>query len=700
MGNKKFSVRVSLVTLAISVILLSGGFISLISYYGSKMSIHFLVEGLMENICIHTIDKTFSYMQTAPISAEITEFMFAEKLLDLEKKDVLSRFFKSIIEANPQIVSIYYGNEKDARFLMQRKMEDESISEKYMYTAKDKVVTEWKHSNPAHEKDFPDTEEESPGSYEPRKRPWYADAQKKGEHIWTDIYLFETDRLPGLTYSTPIFYQETLKGVIGIDISIKDLSYFLGEQKIGKSGKAFFINKQYQIVAHPLLKGEKFHAIDETAMDEEDHEIVNSIHAFRDKVKGQSWVDIKKQPVFFVHEHEGETLMNMYCPFPGDKFDWVIGIVVPEDEFMYLIKRNNKLIWGSSAVLILMAVFVGLIFARRISKPLSLLEKEMDEVKAFRLISGTDIRSSLLEVDNMAKSFQGMKHGLQSFQKYVPADLVRELISIGKEAIPGGEKKELTIYFSDIANFTSISESLSPEDLVDLLSEYLDSSSQRITDQHGTIDKYIGDSIMAFWGAPIPLENHAINACLAALNVKRNLKVLETKWQGQGKPILKDRIGINTGEVIVGNIGSNSRMNYTVIGDSVNLASRIEGLNKYYGTEILISESTYQKVKDDLFTRKIDIVSVKGKQQGTCIYELISEKDKADAFLKAWVASYEDGLNFYLEKKWEKAIASFEKAIQSNRLDAASIAFIKRCQLYKENPPPTDWDGVFKMVSK
>ena len=589
MGNKKFSVRVSLVTLAISVILLSGGFISLISYYGSKMSIHFLVEGLMENICIHTIDKTFSYMQTAPISAEITEFMFAEKLLDLEKKDVLSRFFKSIIEANPQIVSIYYGNEKDARFLMQRKMEDESISEKYMYTAKDKVVTEWKHSNPAHEKDFPDTEEESPGSYEPRKRPWYADAQKKGEHIWTDIYLFETDRLPGLTYSTPIFYKETLKGVIGIDISIKDLSYFLGEQKIGKSGKAFFINKQYQIVAHPLLKGEKFHAIDETAM---------------------------------------------------------------------------------------------------------------DEVKAFRLISGTDIRSSLLEVDNMAKSFQGMKHGLQSFQKYVPADLVRELISIGKEAIPGGEKKELTIYFSDIANFTSIAESLSPEDLVDLLSEYLDSSSQRITDQHGTIDKYIGDSIMAFWGAPIPLENHAINACLAALNVKRNLKVLETKWQGQGKPILKDRIGINTGEVIVGNIGSNSRMNYTVIGDSVNLASRIEGLNKYYGTEILISESTYQKVKDDLFARKIDIVSVKGKQQGTCIYELISEKDKADAFLKAWVASYEDGLNFYLEKKWEKAIASFEKAIQSNRLDAASIAFIKRCQLYKENPPPTDWDGVFKMVSK
>lgn len=696
----KFSVRVSLVTLAISVILLSGGFISLVSYYGSKLSIHFLVEGLMEKICTHTIDKTLSYMQTAPISAEITEFMFNEDLLDLEKKDVLSKFFKSVVEANPHIVSVYYGNEKDGRFLMQRQMEDGSTSEKYVYVLNNKVVTEWKHSNPLYSKDFPNQINDPDSSYEPRTRPWYSDARKKHDHIWTDVYQFETDKLPGLTYSTPIYAKDVLKGVIGIDITTKSLSYFLGEQKIGKTGKAFFINKNYQIVAHPLLPNEKFHSIDENGTDEEDHEIVNSIHAFRKKVSERLWDETRKTPLFFVHEHEGETLMNMYCPFPGSSHEWVIGVVVPEDEYMSLVKRNNKLIWGSSFVLILIAVFVGFLFAKRISKPLSQLEKEMDEVKSFRITTGSEISSSLLEVDNMAKSFQGMKLGLQSFQKYVPADLVRELISIGKEAIPGGEKRELTVYFSDIASFTTISETLSPEELVELLSEYLDSSSQKITEFKGTIDKYIGDSIMAFWGAPIPLETHALNACLAALNVKRNLKVLEAKWKGNNKPVFKDRIGINTGEVIVGNVGSNSRMNYTVIGDSVNLASRIEGLNKYYGTEILISETTYEKVKGDLFTRKVDLVSVKGKSNGTSIYELISEKDGVDTKTINWVSAYEDGLAFYLDKQWDKAISCFEKAHKLNPLDFTSESFIKRCNVYKETPPPIDWDRVFRMNSK
>ncbi|HNI25066.1 MAG TPA: adenylate/guanylate cyclase domain-containing protein, partial [Leptospiraceae bacterium] len=233
------------------------------------------------------------------------------------------------------------------------------------------------------------------------------------------------------------------------------------------------------------------------------------------------------------------------------------------------------------------------------------------------------------------------------------------------------------------------------------LSEYLESSSHKITDFKGTIDKYIGDSIMAFWGAPIPLETHALNACLAALNVKKGLKILEAQWKAQSKPpIFKDRIGINTGEVIVGNIGSNSRINYTVIGDTVNLASRIEGLNKYYGTEILISEATYEKVKNDLFTRKVDLVSVKGKTKGTSIYELISEKKDADADSVKWVSAYEEGLSFYLEKKWQKAVSSFEKARSMNPSDINSESFIKRCSLYIQTPPPEDWDGVFRMTSK
>ncbi|HNM06730.1 MAG TPA: cache domain-containing protein, partial [Leptospiraceae bacterium] len=214
MKGIKFSVRVSLVTLSAVVILLSGGFISLISFYGSRMSIHILVEGLMENICVQTIDKTLSYLKTAHISGEITEFMFNEGLLDMEKKEVLSRYFKSIVEANPQIVAVFYGNEKDGKFLMQKQMRDDSISEKYIYPSGSKIQTDWKHSNPKFAKDLKSFLEDPPGAFEPRTRPWYSDAKNKKDHIWTDIYIFDLDKLPGLTYSTPIYSDKELKGVI------------------------------------------------------------------------------------------------------------------------------------------------------------------------------------------------------------------------------------------------------------------------------------------------------------------------------------------------------------------------------------------------------------------------------------------------------------------------------------------------------
>ena len=353
-----------------------------------------------------------------------------------------------------------------------------------------------------------------------------------------------------------------------------------------------------------------------------------------------------------------------------------------------------------SFVLIFIAVIIGVVFSRKISKPLSQLGTEMDNIKNFQLDSNIEISSSLIEVEQMAQSFVNMKKGLQSFKKYVPADLVRELISMGKEANLGGEKKTLTIYFSDIAGFTSISEAMKPEELVLHLGEYMASSSRTIIDNKGTIDKYIGDAIMAFWGAPAELPEHAKFACRSALLVKSNRKELEKKWKETGKPVIKDRIGINTGEMIVGNIGSDNRLNYTVIGDSVNLASRIEGLNKYYGTEIMISESTHALVKEDFDTRKLDFVAVKGKATMVTVYELLGEKNSLTKELKDHIALYESGLENYLQRNWKQAIENFEKSLKLRPDDLASEVFIKRCKDYSENPPPKDWTGVYQMTSK
>ncbi len=696
----KITIKISLVGFAVLIILLSGGLISFISFIGVQRTTYLLTEELMENICVHIIDRTLSHMQAATISAEISEFMMKKDPLSEGKRESLDRYFRSILNANPQVASVYFGNEKDGRFLMFDRQKDGSISENYMYPKDGKLVNSWKHENPEYYRNAPEIKEESSDYYDPRTRPWYRQAVEKKDHSWTDIYMFVPDNVPGLTHSNPVYADGKLEGVFGLDVGMKTLSYFLGEQKIGKTGKAFFINNRKEIIAHPFLKDEKFHSINENSPDAEDSEIVKSVQNFRNKVKKKGWNDLKKKPIFFSYKSDGSTMMNMYLALQSRDFDWMIGIVVPEDDYVYLIKQNNRIIWVTSLVLMVFAVGAGLIFARRISEPLSVLEEEMKLVKNFDMNSDKEIHSFLKEVDNMAVSFHGMKQGLRSFQKYVPDDLVRELISLGREAVPGGERKEITIYFSDIAGFTSVSEKISPEELVVLLGEYLETCSQKIIEYRGTIDKYIGDSIMAFWGAPNPLEDHPLYACRAALSVNENLAELGSKWAKEGRPVLTQRIGIHTGEVIVGNFGSSTRMNYTAIGDGVNLASRLEGLNKFYGTEILISEAVYEKVKDFMTVRKTDITAVKGKLESTSIYELICAKEKADSDLLEWIELFHNGFALYLKRDWNGAVRFFRKVLKIRKNDSVSLLFIKRCELFKKEPPGRDWNGVFQMISK
>lgn len=696
----KITIKVSLVSFAAIIILLSGGLISFISYVGIQRTTYILSEELMENISRHIIDSTLSHMQIATISSEISEFMMKKDPLNENKRESLNRYFRSILNANPQVDSVYFGNEKDGRFFSFEKRKDGSISENYLYKENGKFINSWKHENSEYYKINPQITVEANDYYDPRTRPWYIEAVEKKDHVWTDIYNFMPDNVPGLTHSNPIYADGKLEGVFGLDIGVKSLSYFLGKQKIGKTGKAFFINKKIEIIAHPFREDEKFHAIDETNPDREDQEIISSIQTFRKKIKNQTWNELKQKPIFFFSEVNHSTMMNMYLALQSQEFDWMVGIVVPEDDYVYLIKRNNRIIWISSLILMGLAVGAGLVFARRISEPLSLLEEEMKLVKRFQMNSDLEIHSFLKEVDNMAVSFHGMKQGLRSFQKYVPDDLVRELISLGREAVQGGERKKITLFFSDIAGFTSVSEKISPEQLVDLLGEYLETCSQIILDHKGTIDKYIGDSIMAFWGAPKPLENHALYACQSALSINESLQELDEKWQKEGKPVLKQRIGIHTGEVIVGNFGSKKRINYTAIGDSVNLASRMEGLNKFYGTEILITETVYEEVKNFMITRKIDIVAVKGKEESTSIYELICKRESANPKMLAWLAQFQKGFSLYLERDWENAIRIFQDVIELTQGDSVSKLLMKRCEMFQKNPPPTDWRGDYHMITK
>jgi adenylate cyclase len=286
------------------------------------------------------------------------------------------------------------------------------------------------------------------------------------------------------------------------------------------------------------------------------------------------------------------------------------------------------------------------------------------------------------------------------FSHYMSEHLIHDLLKHPEKLRLGGEKRLLTVFFSDLAGFTSLSEKLTPEDVVTLLNRYLTAMTDIILAGAGLIDKYEGDAIMALWGAPLPQEDHAARACLAALQNQRRLAELRREFQASGLPPVYSRIGVNTGEMIIGNMGSTQRFDFTVIGDSVNLASRLEGANKTYGTGIIISEDTYRYAAAQIEARELDLLRVKGKEVPVRIYELLAAKGELDSKMGETRDRFTAGLGHYRRQEWTEALRCFRQALEAAPDDGPSRVFIERCREFIERPPPPSWDGVYRLTSK
>ncbi len=287
------------------------------------------------------------------------------------------------------------------------------------------------------------------------------------------------------------------------------------------------------------------------------------------------------------------------------------------------------------------------------------------------------------------------------FSTYVNPQLVEELVNDPSKLVLGGRREELTVLFSDIEGFTTISQDLEPERLVGLLNEYLSVMSELVFRNGGTLDKYEGDAVMAFWGAPVPQKDHALLACRTALEMREALIPLNERWRKEGKPQLAIRIGVNTGPMVVGNMGATGKFAYTVIGDSVNLASRLEGANKEYRTVIMAGERTYELVREEIRGRKLDRIAVKGRSVPVTIYEIVQVRaGKIPPSVERAHARYEEGLQLYFGRKFDAAQRAFQEALELHPGDVPSRLFLARAKDLAASPPPAGWDGVFVMQSK
>jgi len=287
-----------------------------------------------------------------------------------------------------------------------------------------------------------------------------------------------------------------------------------------------------------------------------------------------------------------------------------------------------------------------------------------------------------------------------AFSQYLAPAVVNQLMDNPALLKLGGERKTITSFFSDVAGFSSISEKLKPEELVHLLNNYLTEMTDIIKKYEGTVDKFEGDAIIAFFGAPISYEDHAKRTCFVAIEMQNRLAELRVKWKQEGKHELFMRIGVNTGPAVVGNMGSLTRMDYTMMGDSVNLSARLEGVNKQYKTETMISQFTYEGAKDYIEVRELDLIRVVGKNEPVKIFELLDRKGKVDPKKMEVLNFYNQGYELYKNRMWNEAAECFEKALTIDETDGPSLTFFERCITFQVHPPSDEWDGVFSMGVK
>ena len=287
------------------------------------------------------------------------------------------------------------------------------------------------------------------------------------------------------------------------------------------------------------------------------------------------------------------------------------------------------------------------------------------------------------------------------FQQYVPPQVVRELIRRPELLALGGEERVATVLFSDVRGFSAVAERLAPAELVALLNEYLTAMTDVVVEHGGIVDKYVGDTLMAEFGVPVPLDDHAVRACRAALRMRGELRRLRGEWQGRGMPALHARTGINTGTVLVGNLGSHRMMDYTCMGDHVNLASRLEGLNRAYGTEIVVSEFTWREVQAHFVGREIDRVRVAGRDGTVAVHELLATREVGvDVDTAALLEGFAQALALYRERRFGEALDAFAALAERHPQDGPVKVYLERCREYVIHPPAGDWDGAHQLASK
>jgi adenylate cyclase len=678
------SIRLAVSALVLTAILLTAALSSLLWWRTAEATSRQLASTINEQIVAAVRKEVSAIVDEARAAHTAIRTLFLQNVLDTREADKREFVFLSQLQSQATISWVAFGWPDGAFFaahkLGDRRMEMMEIS-----------LTDHPGQRRVDEYDVVPGDIEfanrrfEPTDFRVAERTWFKTGIKAEDPEWFKVTDHPIGERRSIAFAGPIDVYQERQGVLAIIIEHTRLARFLAQLEVGRTGTAFIFDGSGELVAapdkdadelHPARGEQKLLPLAQMALAKAGDE--GRRDAWRSRLtSGGAAYEVALTPL----------------PFPG----WSLATVIPEAEFLGPVETTlRRLIIGLALGAVLAALASAMLARSMIAAPLSRVVGEIRHVETFALEKVRRHPSRLKEIASLSGAIAEMAAGLSAFRKFIPADLVRELLRQGVEAKPGGAIQEMSVMFIDIAGFTGLSERMGDR-VVPLLSRYLDLTSEVIVANGGTIDKFIGDAVMAFWGAPQPHADHALLCCRAALACRRALEE-SGLTDDLGRP-LQIRIGINSGRMLVGNIGSELRLNYTVIGDAVNVASRLESANKHYGTQTLIGEETERLARGTIITREIESIAVYGREEGFAVYELVDLAGEREVSQRtSWIVHYERGLAKYRGRDLTGAIAEFETVLR-DRHDQPAELLLERCRQLQRDVPE-DWQPIAVLKSK
>jgi adenylate cyclase len=545
------------------------------------------------------------------------DFYFSDRSLE---------YLDSLLRPNDKIVSVYVGL-KDGTFRQVRRVDPKVKVFGELPPEGTRFAYRWiLHTSDGQVLDryqFRDPEgrvlgvAEQATNYDPRIRGWYRHTVDARSTFVTDPDVFSALGLIGFTVAAPIFADGKPLGVAAIDITLHGLSEYLAERKISPNTLSYILDSHGQVIANSSLS--------KTYANENGRVELQHVTETGDGLPAAAIAARPRDRPSFYSFFQGnrEYVASLAAVPPALGKHWQVFIIAPLSDFTSGLQRNNErlLVFGLLAMAVQLAIVYFLTGV--MSAPLERLARKVNRIQEFEGESLPSRDSPIREISVLSQAVDKLDAASRAFSAFVPVGLVKQLLQSDQKLELGGHSRFLTIFFCDLEAFSTLSEEVPSQELMLRLSAYFGLVTHAVNAEHGTIDKFLGDGVMAFWGAPALLEDHAWRACVAALRIQRGMDRLNERWREQGLRPLNLRIGIHSDAVLVGNVGSAERMSYTVVGDGVNVAARLEGINKEYGTRICISHSVFKEAGERLCVRPIDEVAVKGRRAKIPVYELL-----------------------------------------------------------------------------